>query len=867
MRNPVKVKFLFFLERELHVPLIKNLIAHISSENLGEIALFSVPFSESVNGIPGRGIRPEFIHDYLLDFDYKIIDNPYLYKPDITFLADFSYQYTDGLGKIVNIGHGTISKGWFFTNKKISRRENCADLICVPGEIHKQKLSNQVYKRIAVTGMPKMDSIHTSKKDRSVILKEMNLSVSNKTLLFAPTFNQELSIVPHIGFNLRKFIPDYINIIVKLHGVAPVQWKQQYREFADRSNNVYYSEDNDITECYIASDIILSDVSSVVYEFASLHKPVIVFDSPTQKQYVNYDPDDLEYAYRDVGIRINNVESLQEAVFRGLINPVSEMSKSIAGQFISHNDGTSSKSVIENSLNLLKDDVPKNLLIIHDVNDSDLSEYVDLYSNRYKILFVTEKEFTEGFNYSTIKSSNQLEILKTQLQHFEYETITYINTNWKLSPSFPDFLISHFKFNEKVGLVSPLLNNYNEVNLQHFKINVNMNSNTDPALIGWNLTYSMTGEEKELPFTEPFCFAVRQQKFNFTEVSDFSIFWLELLLNVKKNSYQLIMAYDCLAEYKPQDKSAKTLFNRDFMKLKQQFEYLNEKKNTVVKELSSQPVDSGSPISDQDIESKLKNAIMENPFDVDRIRAIAKYYLDIEKYDSVDVYTEMIPDDPLLAVYASKSFLKRNKHEFSLKRINLVDESKIDTDANRLIFLSEKGNSLMRNGLTEQAIYAYNNALSISDDYSDALIGKATYYLIKNNIPFAEKIFRTVLLKENNNLRALLGLAIIYQNNQKYSEARELFTQVLKLDEERVDALSGLLKCSYILGDFKETKFYLEKYLELHPADLNMLFSLAGVCYEMKNFNEALAALEKISIFDNNFKGLNEMRNKINGAK
>ena len=59
MRNPVKVKFLFFLERELHVPLIKNLIAHISSENLGEIALFSVPFSESVNGIPGRGIRPE----------------------------------------------------------------------------------------------------------------------------------------------------------------------------------------------------------------------------------------------------------------------------------------------------------------------------------------------------------------------------------------------------------------------------------------------------------------------------------------------------------------------------------------------------------------------------------------------------------------------------------------------------------------------------------------------------------------------------------------------------------------------------------------------------------------------------------------
>jgi CDP-glycerol glycerophosphotransferase (TagB/SpsB family) len=113
----------------------------------------------------------------------------------------------EGLGKLVNIGHGTIGKGWYFSPELISRRENCADLLCVPGEVHAEALAPQVFKRIAVTGMPKLDAVFRGQWNREELLRGWGLDPANKTVLFAPTFNSEFSLVPHVGHELRRYIP------------------------------------------------------------------------------------------------------------------------------------------------------------------------------------------------------------------------------------------------------------------------------------------------------------------------------------------------------------------------------------------------------------------------------------------------------------------------------------------------------------------------------------------------------------------------------------------------------------------------------------------------------------------------------------
>ena len=339
-------KFLFFIERELHIPMLLNIMKYIARNKLGNIGISSVKYLESKEGVPGKGLRAEILKQNF-DFDYKIIKSPYQYKPDLTFVADFSYHYVEGLGKIVNVGHGTISKGWFFSKEKISRRENCADLICVPGEIHKNILKKNVNSEIKITGLSKLDPIFNNQINKSDIIKKMELDPEQKTVVFAPTFNKELSLIPHLKKNLREYIPNYLNLIIKLHGAAPDKWKKRFYEISQNNENTYYCEDLDITESLVAGDVLLTDVSSVAYEFSALDKPVILFDSPTQREYPNYNPESIEYKYRKVGEQINDPDRIQEAIFKLLLKDhISKERKEIAQKFISLRNGNRTKQIV-----------------------------------------------------------------------------------------------------------------------------------------------------------------------------------------------------------------------------------------------------------------------------------------------------------------------------------------------------------------------------------------------------------------------------------------------------------------------------------------------------------------------------------------
>ncbi len=103
----MEVKFLFFIEREFHISLLKNVIDYIHNHKLGKIALGSFAYQESDESFAGWGLRPETLNKYF-NYPLDMVNDPYAYKPDITFMADFSYQYVEGLGQIVNIGHETL---------------------------------------------------------------------------------------------------------------------------------------------------------------------------------------------------------------------------------------------------------------------------------------------------------------------------------------------------------------------------------------------------------------------------------------------------------------------------------------------------------------------------------------------------------------------------------------------------------------------------------------------------------------------------------------------------------------------------------------------------------------------------------------
>ncbi len=69
------------------------------------------------------------------------------------------------------------------------------------------------------------------------------------------------------------------------------------------------------------ASLMVTDVSSVMFEFAALDRPVVLVDNPRQARYANYNPSDVEYRMRDVGVRVTNADELVAAIRDELAQP------------------------------------------------------------------------------------------------------------------------------------------------------------------------------------------------------------------------------------------------------------------------------------------------------------------------------------------------------------------------------------------------------------------------------------------------------------------------------------------------------------------------------------------------------------------
>ncbi len=491
------MRFLFYLEREFHISLFRNLIEYIYNNTLGEIGIYSFAYTPSEGQKITMGIRKEIIDSYVAD-KYAIVTNPRAYAPDITFLADSSYEAVEGVGFIVNIGHGTISKGSFFTENLISRRENAANLLCLPGVIHKQVLKKNVYIPMEVTGMPKLDTVFSLQKKnqdkpsgyRQELLKQMKLSLSKTTILFAPTFNKEFSLVYHTGAELRKYIPVEYNLIIKLHGVAPEEWKTAFRSYALHTPDTYYSDDYDISSCFLAADLMISDMSSVIYEFLALNKPVILFDSPDSGTFRKFNPLDIEYKFRDVGLRFSHPADISLKIEKSLKFPADN--KNVSAQFIGVRDSSSSKKVLEFSLEHYSRKKLKGCIIILDTNPVQTAFLKERYQNQFEVIIHSDPHYEiDTLLYTNIWDMVKREILKTK-----QDNIVVMDSSFNYSSLFPLMMLNHLRYNDPHGLVVPLQSNKLQETGQTLSFHLPEASKLPEERVGVPLTYNCSGQFK-----------------------------------------------------------------------------------------------------------------------------------------------------------------------------------------------------------------------------------------------------------------------------------------------------------------------------------------------------------------------------------
>ena len=348
------MRILFLVLRNLHLPHLLPIYRWMVGHNMNgfEPAFSSPTHIPSREGEPGFGLDSEEVRAlHALGVGWVPYGEIVAFQPEVVVMADADYpQGIDRLGaRLVNVNHGLISKGCFYSDSPITIRENFADLVCVPGLHHKEALKRTVFKPIVVTGLVKFDRIWNGEITRDGVLLRLGIDPQKRTILFAPTFNTELSAVPMVTDRLREWVDDDTHLLIKLHGMSPPEWIELYKLIAESDPRITLVNDPDITECLAAADVMVSDVSSAFMEFIALDKPVVLVNNPLRPRFVGFDPRDIEYTWRDAGIEVDDPERICPAIKRALEHPDerSEKRRLYGPRLVGPADGRASQRVVE----------------------------------------------------------------------------------------------------------------------------------------------------------------------------------------------------------------------------------------------------------------------------------------------------------------------------------------------------------------------------------------------------------------------------------------------------------------------------------------------------------------------------------------
>ena len=126
------------------------------------------------------------------------------------------------------------------------------------------------------TGYPRNDVLFekNNEKDIADIKKKLGISPEKKVIMYAPTwrvrnqFNMKIDIQ-----ELKKQIQDDYVLMLRIHPFAVKGLKEDMLdEFVINVSN-YPS----VEELYLASDIVITDYSSVMFDYAILNRPMLFF--------------------------------------------------------------------------------------------------------------------------------------------------------------------------------------------------------------------------------------------------------------------------------------------------------------------------------------------------------------------------------------------------------------------------------------------------------------------------------------------------------------------------------------------------------------------------------------------------------------
>jgi len=182
--------------------------------------------------------------------------------------------------------------------------------------------------RAILVGYPKADPLVTG---RAVPTNPpLGLDPGRPTALFAPTFSPA-SALNHAGEAIvETLLACGCNVIVKLHDrsldadpryTGGVDWRARFRRFAGPA--FLLAVEADSTPYLLASDLMITDHSSIGFEFCVLNRPLIVFDAPGLVEVARINPQKVALL-RSAARVVRDPRELADAVRAALSSPADQ---------------------------------------------------------------------------------------------------------------------------------------------------------------------------------------------------------------------------------------------------------------------------------------------------------------------------------------------------------------------------------------------------------------------------------------------------------------------------------------------------------------------------------------------------------------
>jgi glycosyltransferase involved in cell wall biosynthesis len=183
--------------------------------------------------------------------------------------------------------------------------------------------------RAVLVGFPKTDALVNEQGDPRQRAAALGLDPSRPTVIYAPTFSAASSLGLAGEAIVRALLGADVNVIAKLHdrSLDPdpkyhhgVDWHARLRDAFGSRREFLFAAGGDSTPYVLASEVMVTDHSSVGFEFCALDRPLILFDAPALLKTARINPEKAALL-RSAAVVVSDPSALPGAVREALGAP------------------------------------------------------------------------------------------------------------------------------------------------------------------------------------------------------------------------------------------------------------------------------------------------------------------------------------------------------------------------------------------------------------------------------------------------------------------------------------------------------------------------------------------------------------------